>query len=70
MQSVPKRVFTHEYRAEAVKLVLAEGLGATASSTQIGFVDQDLFEVDPRCAVRQACQRGYASRAAGDGFAG
>ena len=36
MQSVPKRVFTHEYRAEAVKLVLAEGLGATEAARKLG----------------------------------
>ncbi len=27
MQTVPKRFFIHEYRAEAVKLVIAEGMG-------------------------------------------
>ncbi len=32
MQTAPKRVFTHEYRAEAVKLVLIAGLGATEAS--------------------------------------
>ena len=36
MQSVPKRVFTHEYRAEAVKLVLAEGLGVTQAARKLG----------------------------------
>ncbi len=36
MQSVPKRVFTHEYRAEAVKLVIAEGMGVTAAARKLG----------------------------------
>jgi transposase-like protein len=36
MQSVPKRVFTHEYRAEAVKLVLAEGLAVTQAARKLG----------------------------------
>ena len=36
MQSVPKRVFTHEYRAEAVKLLLAEGLGVTQAARKLG----------------------------------
>ena len=36
MQTVPKRVFTHEYRAEAVKLVLAEGLGVTQVARKLG----------------------------------
>ena len=36
MQTVPKRVFTHEYRAEAVKLVLAEGLGVTEAARKLG----------------------------------
>ena len=36
MQSVPKRVFTHEYRAEVVKLVLAEGVGVTTAARQLG----------------------------------
>lgn len=36
MQSVPKRVFTHEYRAEAVKLVLAEGLGVSDAARKLG----------------------------------
>lgn len=35
MQFAPKRVFTHEYRAEAVKLVLAEGLGVTPAARKI-----------------------------------
>jgi len=29
-------VFTHEYRAEAVKLVLAEGLGVTEAARKLG----------------------------------
>lgn len=36
MQSVPKRVFTHEYRAEAVKLVISEGMGVTAAARKLG----------------------------------
>lgn len=36
MQSVPKRVFTHEYRAEAVKLVFAEGLGVSEAARKLG----------------------------------
>ena len=36
MQSVPKRVFTHEYRAEAIKLVLAEGLGVSEAARKLG----------------------------------
>ena len=36
MQTVPKRVFTHEYRAEAVKLVLIEGLGVTEAARKLG----------------------------------
>ena len=36
MQTVPKRVFTHEYRSEAVKLVLAEGLGVTVAARKLG----------------------------------
>ena len=36
MQSVPKRVFTYEYRAEAVKLVLAEGLAVTEAARKLG----------------------------------
>ena len=36
MQSVPKRVFTHEYRAEAVKLVFSEGMGVTAAARKLG----------------------------------
>ena len=36
MQSVPKRVFTHEYRAEAIKLVLAEGLGVADAARKLG----------------------------------
>ena len=36
MQTVPKRMFTHEYRAEAVKLVLAEGLGVTVAARKLG----------------------------------
>ena len=36
MQTVPKRVFTHEYRAEAVKRVLAEGLGVTQAARKLG----------------------------------
>ena len=35
MQTVPKHVFTHECRAEAVKLVLAEGLGVTAAARKL-----------------------------------
>ena len=36
MQAVPKRVVTLEYRTEAVKLVLAEGLGVTDAARQLG----------------------------------
>ena len=36
MQTVPKRVFTHKYRAEAVKRVLAEGLGVTVAARKLG----------------------------------
>ena len=36
MQAIPKRVFTHEYRAEAVKLVLAQGLGITKAARKLG----------------------------------
>ena len=38
MQTVPKRVFTHEYRAEAVKLVLIEGLGVTEAARASSFL--------------------------------
>ena len=50
MQTVPKRVFTHEYRAEAVKRVLAEGLRGHPGGTEIGAIGQHLFEVDTGCA--------------------
>lgn len=36
MQSIPKRVCTHEHRAEAVDLVLAEDLGGTPTSRKLG----------------------------------
>ena len=36
METVPKRVFTHEYRAEAVKRVLAEGLGVSEAARKLG----------------------------------
>ena len=36
MQSVPKRVFTHEHRAEAVKLVFSEAMGVTAAARKLG----------------------------------
>ena len=37
MHTVLKRVFTHEYRAEAVKRVLAEGLGVTQAARKLGY---------------------------------
>ena len=35
MQSIPKRVFTHEYRAEAVKLVTEQGMGVTKAAKKL-----------------------------------
>ena len=32
MQTITKRVSTHEYRAEAVKLVIEQGMGATEAA--------------------------------------
>ena len=35
MQSISKRVFTHEYRAEAVKLVTEQGMGVTEAAKKL-----------------------------------
>lgn len=35
MQSISKRVFTHEYRAEAVKLVTEQGMGITDAAKKL-----------------------------------
>ena len=35
MQTITKRVFTHEYRAEAVKLVIEQGMGVTEASKKL-----------------------------------
>ena len=61
MQTVPKRVFTHEYRAEAVKLVLAEGLGVTQAARKLGLSVKTLFEVDTECSVGHARTCRHAS---------
>jgi transposase len=36
MSNVPKRVFTHEYRAEAVKLVINEGMIVAQAARKLG----------------------------------
>ena len=36
MSSIPKRVFTSEYRAEAVKLVTEGKLGVSAAAGKLG----------------------------------
>jgi transposase len=36
MSNVPKRVFTHEYRAEAVKLVISEGIIVAQAARELG----------------------------------
>jgi transposase len=36
MSTIPKRVFTPEYRAEAVKLVTEQGLGPTQAANKLG----------------------------------
>jgi transposase len=36
MSGTPKRQFTHEYRAEAVKLVLEQGMQLTAAAQKLG----------------------------------
>jgi len=36
MSSIPKRVFTSEYRAEAVRLVTERNLGVTAAAEKLG----------------------------------
>ena len=35
MQSISKRMFTHEYRAEAVKLVAEQDMGSTDAAKQL-----------------------------------
>jgi transposase len=35
MQSTSKRAFTHEYRAEAVKLVTVQGMGVTEAAKKL-----------------------------------
>ena len=35
MQSISKRLFTHEYRAEAVRLVTAQGMGITDAAKKL-----------------------------------
>jgi len=36
MSNIPKRVFTHEYRAEAVKLVINEGMIVAQAARKLG----------------------------------
>lgn len=69
MQSISKRVFTHEYRAEAVKLVTEQGMGVKEAA-KILAIGQDLFALGTGCACGDADERGRASPAAGDGFTG
>jgi transposase-like protein len=35
IQATPKRVFTHAYRAEAVKLVTEQGMGVTEAAKNL-----------------------------------
>jgi transposase len=35
METTTKRVFTHEYRAEAVKLVIEQGMGVTEAARKL-----------------------------------
>lgn len=36
MSTIPRRVFTHEYRAEAVKLVTEQAMGVTPAAKKLG----------------------------------
>lgn len=38
MQSMSKRVFSHEYRAEAVKLVTEQGMGVTEAAKKLALL--------------------------------
>jgi transposase len=40
MSGIPKRQYTHEYRAEAVKLVTEQGMGVQAAAEKLGLAVQ------------------------------
>lgn len=40
MSGIPKRQYTHEYRAQAVKLVTEQGMSLMAAARQLGIASQ------------------------------
>jgi transposase-like protein len=65
MSNVAKRLFRHEYRAEAVKFVINEGIVATHAARKLGLSVKTYSKW-----VRDARAARQLSSAAGERFAG